>query len=267
MQHTEVPHELDSRQERLSKTEEDMKNHPERILQPGDKIVYAAIRSFMDETRSCYPSFPKIKERAKCGQTKIMASIDRLVRAGLMEIKRTVSNKGHECNLYVFPKTEFDKHFEMFTTDFLKLDIPINIKEYYMSVQRYMHDKDSGIGKIGYSNNKLAELTGISAGSIKKYNNYLIAHGLLEEEPTGNYDSAGLPVLQKQFSLTGFQQAALWVKAVTQQLQTNTADISTVKDEVAELKQELKLTKERLHEMERREAIRNSENFSKTYEF
>ncbi len=209
MQHTEVPHELDNRQERLSKTEEDIKNHPERILQPGDKIVYAAIRSFMDETRSCYPSFPKIKERAKCGQAKIEEAIQRLVKAGLMKIQVTTSGKGHNCNLYIFPETEFDKHFEMFTIDFLKLDIPINIKEYYMSIQKYMYDKESGIGKIGYTNTRLADLTGLTVKTVRKYNNYLISKNLLQEEPTGNYDASGLPIVQKQFSLNGFQQAAL----------------------------------------------------------
>ena len=257
MQHTEIPHELDNLQDRLIKTDEDAKQHPEKILKPGDKIVYAAIRSFMDESRSCYPSFAKIKERAQCGQAKIEDAISRLVQAGLMEVKTTTSNKGRTSNLYIFPETEFDKHFEMFTLDFLKLDLPINVKEFYMTVQKYMYDKDSGIGKIGYSNAKLAELTGINARSIKKYCDYLISKGLLEEEVTGSYDKAGLPIIHKNFQLDGFQQAALWVKAVTQQIQMNTEDISNVKDEVAELKQELKLAKEEIKELKRKQAINN----------
>lgn len=48
----------------------------------------------------------------------------------------------------------------MFSSDFFDLDIPINIKEYYMDIQKYMYDKETGIGKIGYSDTKLAELTG-----------------------------------------------------------------------------------------------------------
>lgn len=48
----------------------------------------------------------------------------------------------------------------MFTDDFLDMDLPINVKEYYMDIQRYMYDKESGVGKIGYTNTKLAELTG-----------------------------------------------------------------------------------------------------------
>lgn len=209
MQHTEVPHELDNLQERLSKTDEDIKNHPERILQPGDKVVYAAIRSFMDETRTCYPSIAKIKIRAKCGQAKIVSAIERLIQAGLMKLSHKKLDNGKTSNLYIFPKTKFDENFEMFTLDFLMLDIPINIKEYYMDIQRYMYGKETGVGRIGYSNAKLAELTGISAHSIKKYNEYLIANNLLEEEPTGNYDQAGFPIMKKNFQLDGFQQAAL----------------------------------------------------------
>lgn len=181
----------------MSKTEEEQQNHPERILQPGDKIVYAAIRSFMDETRTCYPSIAKIKTRAKCGQAKIMAAIDRLMKAGFIKLGAKKLENGKTANLYTFPKTEFDENFEMFTLDFLLMDIPINVKEYYMDIQRYMYGKDTGVGKIGYSNAKLSALTGISSNSIKKYNDYLIAHNLLEEETTGNYDAGGFPVLKK----------------------------------------------------------------------
>lgn len=257
MQHTEVPHELDNLQERLSKTEDDIKNHPERILQPGDKVVYAAIRSFMDETRTCYPSFTKIKERAKCGQAKIVSAIDRLIQAGFMKLSHKRLDNGKTSNLYIFPKTEFDENFEMFTIDFLMMDIPINVKEYYMDIQKYMYGKDTGVGKIGYTNAKLAELTGINAHSIKKYNDYLISKGLLAEEASGNYDSAGFQIMQKNFQLDGFQQAALWVKAVTQQIQINTEDISNVKDELAEVKQELKLAKEEIKELKRQKALEN----------
>lgn len=263
MQHTEIPHELDNLQERLSKTEEDIKNHPERILQSGDKIVYASIRSFMDETRTCYPSISKIKERAKCGQAKILSAIKRLEKAGFIKTSYKKLDNGKISHFYQFPKTKFDESFEMFTLDFLLLDIPANIKEYYMDIQKYMYGKDSGVGRIGYSNTKLSELTGISLPSIKKYNNYLIAHGFLEEEPTGQYDNAGLPVIKKEFNLNTFQQAMLWAKAVTQQVQENTEDINEVKE---------KLDKAllRISELERQQAlskIKDAEIISETYHF
>ncbi len=72
--------------------------------------------------------------------------------------------------------------------------------------------------------------------SIKKYNSILIEKGLLSEEVTDISDEAGLPVVQRSFNLTGLQQAALWIKAVTQQLTSNTEDIEELKQENSELK-------------------------------
>lgn len=97
----------------------------------------------------------------------------------------------------------------MFTDDFLDLDLPVNVKEYYMDLQQYLYDKDSGIGKCAFSNADIANKLGISAPSVKKYNTYLIEHGYLEEETTNKTDDAGLPVIQKNFNLTGLNQAAL----------------------------------------------------------
>lgn len=117
----------------------------------------------------------------------------------------------------------------MFTDDFLDMDLPINAKEYYMDIQRYMYDKESGVGKIGYTNTKLAELTGWTVQSIKKFNTLLIERGLLTEETTSKTNEAGLPIVQKNFNLSGFKQAELWARAVTQQVVQNTADIEDMK--------------------------------------
>lgn len=253
--HAEVPHRLDELQERLSKKEEDIKEHPERILQPGDKVIYACIRIHMDEDRTCFPSIQKIKELSHCGQSKVTGAIKRLIEAGLIKLEKKLLSNGKYSNFYIFPKTEFDKNFEMYTREFLASDLPINIKEYYMDIQKYMYGKDTGVGKIGYTNAKLSELTGISQVSIKKYNDYLIAHNYLEEELTGNYDQAGFPIAKKNFKLEQFNQAALWVRAVTEQIQTNTEDISGLKDNVAELQNELKLAREEIKELKRNQAL------------
>ena len=97
----------------------------------------------------------------------------------------------------------------MFTDEFLDLDMPINIKEYYMDIQQYLYGKETGVGKCAFSNSALATRLGISAPSVKKYNAYLIEHGYLEEEVTDKSDEAGLPVVQKNFNLSTLNQAAL----------------------------------------------------------
>lgn len=205
MKHTEIPHELDNRKISLTDNENE-----QRILEPGDKVIYAAIRRYMNEdSRECYPSIQKIKEKTHCGQSKVVGAIDRLVDAGFIKKSQKKAPNGKYTNFYYFPKTEFDKHFEMFTDEFLDLDMPINIKEYYMDIQQYLYDKDSGVGKCSFNNTSLAAKLGISVPSVKKYNTYLIEHGYLEEESTNKTDEAGLVVVQKNFNLTGLQQAAL----------------------------------------------------------
>jgi len=231
MKHTEIPHELDNRKISLTDNENE-----QRILEPGDKVIYAAIRRYMNEdSRECYPSIQKIKEKTHCGQSKVVGAIDRLVDAGFIKKSQKKAPNGKYTNFYYFPKTEFDKHFEMFTDEFLDLDMPINIKEYYMDIQQYLYDKDSGVGKCSFNNTSLAAKLGISVPSVKKYNTYLIEHGYLEEESTNKTDEAGLVVVQKNFNLTGLQQAALWVKAVTETVQRHDEDIEDLKERMSEI--------------------------------
>lgn len=205
MKHTEIPHELDNRKVSLTDNENE-----QRILEAGDKVIYAAIRRYMNnDTRECFPSLRKIKEKTHCGQSKITGAIDRLIQAGFIKKAQKKAPNGKYTNYYYFPKTEFDKHFEMFTDEFLDLDMPVNIKEYYMDIQQYLYDKDSGVGKCSFNNTALANKLGISVPSVKKYNNYLIEHGYLQEESTNKTDEAGLIVVQKNFNLNTLNQAVL----------------------------------------------------------
>lgn len=192
MKHTEVPHELDHLKE-------------EHKLEHGDKIIYGAIRNYMNgETRECYPAVATIARTLRCSPGKINAAINRLINTNLL-IKRTDNQKNH----YIFPRTEFDKHFEMFTEEFWKLDLPLNVKEYYMDIQPYLYGKDTGVGRCSFSNAELSRRTGWTVPSIKKYNTILIEKNLLTEEETEKTDEAGLAIVQRNFNLTGLQQAAL----------------------------------------------------------
>ena len=194
MQHVQIPNEL-------------INLKREGKLEQGDQVIFASIKKYMNnETRECFPSITTIASNLKCSRTKILSAIDRLCACGLL---KKITNKKGTHNTYKFLRTEFDQFFEMFTEDFLKIDIPLNVKEYYMGIQQFLYDKDSGIGKCSFNNVKLAEKLGISVLSVKKYNTYLIEHKYLEEEVTNKTDEAGFPVIQKNFNLTGLQQAAL----------------------------------------------------------
>lgn len=219
MKHTEVPHHLD-----------DLKD--QHSLEHGDKIIYAAVRRYMNkDSRDCYPAIHTIASNLKCSINKVQSALKRLVSQQLI-LKSTDGRKNH----YTFPKTKFDEKFEMFTDEFLDLDLPLNVKEYYMDIQQYLYGKETGKGRCTFSNAELARRTGWTVLSIKKYNTILIEKGLLEEEETENKDAAGIPIVQKNFDLTGLHQAALWVKAVTEQVTKNTDDIESIKAELEELK-------------------------------
>lgn len=229
MKHTEVPNEISNLRDREQ-------------LAHGDKIIYATIRRYMNkETRDCFPAITTIANKLNCSKTKVISAIKRLIETGLLK-KHSDGRKNH----YYFPESEFDKHFEMFTDEFLDLDLPLNVKEYYMDVQPFLYGKETGIGKCSFSNAEISRRTGWTNISVKKYNEFLIEKGLLSEETTGNYDEAGLPVVQKNFNLTSLQQAALWVKAVTAQVTENTKDIEALKGTVEKQQREIEELKRQL---------------------
>lgn len=233
-------------------------NESERTLKKGDKVVYAAIRRNMNaETRSCFPSIHTIKALSGCGQAKVTQAIKRLEKAGFLTIGAQITPAGRVCNLYTFPETSFDKSFEMFTYEFLDMDLPTNVKEYYMDVQHYFLDdgsKEKGVGRCNYSNAEIARRTGWSIPTVKKNNALLIEKGLLTEEVLPEKDQAGLPIVQKQFDLDGLHQAALWAKAVTEQITKNTDDIEAIKARLDEL-EDYKRRKEKEEALERNKVV------------
>ena len=222
MKHIEIPHQLDNYRN-------------EHSLEHGDKIIYAAIRRYMNaETRICYPAIGTIASNLKCGINKVQAALKRLVEVGLIE----KSLDGRK-NSYTFPESDFDKQFEMFTDAFLDMDLPLNVKEYYMDIQQYLYGKDTGVGKCSFSNAELARRTGWTVVSVKKYNTILIEKGLLEEETTNKFDEAGFPIIQKNFNLAGLNQAVLWAKQITAAVVKHEQDIQEMRSELASLRQEL----------------------------
>lgn len=148
MQHIEIPHELDKKDQ--------------YHLEHGDKIVYAALRKYMNnESRQCSPAIRTIASNLQCTPGKIQASINRLVDAGFIsKISGTQMGKTKRSNIYKIPESDFDKQFEMFTEQFLYMDLPLNVKEYYMDIQQYLYGKDTGVGKCSFSNAELARRTG-----------------------------------------------------------------------------------------------------------
>lgn len=221
MQHIEIPREL-------------INLKCQGKLEQGDQVIFAAIKKYMNyKTRECFPSITTIAKMLKCSRTKILSAITRLCECNLL--KKTNNGQGKN-NTYLFIRTEFDNYFEMFTEEFLRMDMPLNVKEYYMGIQQFLYGKETGVGRCSLSNSEIARKLGISMASVKKYNTYLIENEYLAEETCDKTDEGGLPIIQKNFNLEGLNQAALWVKAVTEQVTKNTDDIEKMKQELEELK-------------------------------
>lgn len=143
MKHTRVPLEIDTKRS-------------QHLLEHGDKIIYAAVRRYMNkDTRECFPAITKIASTLKCSVNKVQSALNRLIQAGFI----LKTNDGHK-NHYCFPNTEFDKKFEMFTDEFLEMDLPLNIKEYYMDIQHFLYGKDTGVGRCTLSNAEISRKTG-----------------------------------------------------------------------------------------------------------
>jgi predicted RNase H-like nuclease (RuvC/YqgF family) len=138
------------------------------------------------------------------------------------------------------------------------MEMPLNIKEYYMDIQQYLYDKESGVDKCSFSNSELSRKLGISIPTVKKYNKYLIEHGYLEEEATTKTDESGLTIYQKNFNLTSLNQAALWVQAVTQQVTANTQDIEQLKEDNLVLKEENKQMRKEIDQLKKEMSLRRN---------
>ena len=241
MQHVEIPHELDNL--KLVHT-----------LEHGDKIIYATLINYMNkDSRECFPAIRFIAENLQCSPTKVQLAIKRLLATGLLE-KAKDGRKNH----YRFPETDFDKQFEMFTKEFLYMDLPLNVKEYYMDIQQYLYGKDTGKGKCSFSNAELARRTGWTVASVKKYNKKKKEKNLLEEETSDYKDEAGFPIIIKRFDLQGLNQAELWVKQVTAAVIRHEDEIQQLKNEIQELRSDRQEDKRKIAALEKQLALQNN---------
>ena len=229
MKHTEIPQNFDWTQ-----------------LEWCDQLVFAQIKRYMNkDTRTCYPAMDKIKEKTGLSLRFLCDSVHRLEEYGLIQVTK---RKG-TSNLYYFPP-ETDQ-FEMFSEQFLDMDLPPKVKEYYMKLQKTLYDKDQEIAITHYTDAELAEITGLSKPTIKKYNSILEKSGYMTTAITQYKDESGLAIREMSFDMQKLGQFGLWVKAVTEQVTKNT-------DDIEELKATVKQQSMEIAELKRQVAIKNA---------
>lgn len=155
------------------------------------------------KTRTCYPSVQTLKEMTGLSSRFILDSISRLEDFGLIQITRRIGTS----NLYYFPP-ETDQ-FEMFSEEFLDMKLPPKVKEYYMKIQKILFDKDQTTATTHYNDSELAEITGLSKPTVKKYNKILEDSGYMSTSLTSYKDEAGLTIREMAFDMQKLGQFGL----------------------------------------------------------
>lgn len=192
-------------------------------LTPKDKLIYVAIRRYMDKsTMESFVSYAKISKDTGAAINTIRKSIDNLVREGYLNIRK-VGRKIY----YIFNNK---KKFEPFSYEFLdKPELTFTEKSYLIASQQYMFkDEDSEQGKISYTNKELSGLIKMSESTISRTNHSLESKGFLENASTPT----------KVFKLRELDQMFIWkFKEQDEKIQDNTDRIEQLEREMMKFKE------------------------------
>ena len=197
-------------------------NEVQPDLDPKDKLIYIAIRRYMDKTTlEAFPSYATITKDTSAAAKTIKKCIDNLVREGYLETRK----EGRKI-IYKFNNK---KQFEPFSYDFLdKPDLSFTEKSYIIASQQYMF-KDEEEGKINYNNRELSKLINMPESTISKCNRSLERKGYLE----------GASEIVKKFQLRELDQLFIWkFKEQDEKIQKNSEDIDYLKRELKRIKLE-----------------------------
>lgn len=192
-------------------------------LTPKDKLIYVAIRRYMDKsTMESFVSYAKISKDTGAAINTIRKSIDNLVREGYLNTRK-VGRKIY----YIFNNK---KKFEPFSYEFLdKPELTFTEKSYLIASQQYMFkDEDSEQGKISYTNKELSGLIKMSESTISRTNHSLESKGFLENASTPT----------KIFKLRELDQMFIWkFKEQDEKIQDNTDRIEQLEREMMKFKE------------------------------
>lgn len=140
------------------------------LLQKYEILIYVCIRRYMDgKTLEAFPSLETIRKVSGCSLPTIRKTIKSIVKKGYISL----SNRGRQI-VYKFNNS---KSFEPFSYEFLNnKNLSKAEKLQILCTQQFMY-KNNGIGKISWSDAKLAEETGLERHTIAKNTKSLIAKG------------------------------------------------------------------------------------------
>lgn len=197
---------------------------PQPDLTPQDKLIYLAIRKYMDDnTMTAYPSYAQLTQDIGAAAKTIKKSVDNLIANKYLETIR----KGRKI-IYKFNNQH---KFEPFSYEFLdKPDLTFTEKSYIVASQQYMFkDETTEEGRISYTNKELSSIIKMPESTISKCNRSLEAKGYLN----------GASGVVKRFQLRELDQLFIWkLKEHEEQIKQNTDDIAELKKQIKALQLE-----------------------------
>lgn len=217
------------------------------LLQKYEILVYVAIRRFMNKkTMQAFPSLDRIVKDTGISKATVVKIIKEIIKKGYMT---TTSKKGVGVT-YTFNN---EKSFEPFSYEFLDNEnLTKAEKLQILCTQQYMF-KDNGVGKISYSDNELAEKTGLNRHAIAKTNQSLVQKGFATQVSLATRDpKTGLINKETIYHLDEIGQAIVFkLKEHDDRIVKNEEDIESLKKdnellrrELNEIKRELQASKE-----------------------
>ena len=183
------------------------------------------------DTKEAFPSLNTISSVSGASINTVRKCIKNLENEGYIEVI-----KENRVNHYKFKKHD---NFEPFSYAFLdKQDLTFTEKAYLVASQQFMF-KEGGEGKISMSNRELSKHINISEKTIRKCDQSLEAKEYLQIIPTSKRNpETGCAIREKFYHLTKLEQAIVFVlKNHEERIQSNTADIQTLRKEISELKE------------------------------
>lgn len=216
-------------------------------LQKYEILIYVAIRRYMNkDTMKAYPSLDRIQKDTGVSKATIIKIIKNIINKGYMQQE---SKKGVGA-IYTFNN---EKSFEPFSYEFLDNEnLTKAEKLQILCTQQYMF-KENGIGKISYSDNELAEKTGLNRNTIAKTNQSLMQKGFATQVSLATRDpKTGLINKETMYHLDEIGQAIVFkLKEHDDRIVKNEEDIESLKKdnellrrELNEIKRELQASKE-----------------------
>ena len=216
-------------------------------LQKYEILIYVAIRRYMNKnTMKAYPSLDRIQKDTGVSKATIIKIIKNIINKGYMQQE---SKKGVGA-IYTFNN---EKSFEPFSYEFLDNEnLTKAEKLQILCTQQYMF-KENGVGKISYSDNELAEKTGLNRNTIAKTNQSLMQKGFATQVTLATRDpKTGLINKETMYHLDEIGQAIVFkLKEHDDRIVKNEEDIESLKKdnellrrELNEIKRELQASKE-----------------------